>query len=244
MVIPTLNEEASLPATLISLQGAEAGEEPPEQIIVADCGSTDRTREIAEARGVRVVTGETLRSRAAALRAGAERAIEDAHPPEVLWFLHADTTPCPSWRWAIETTLADPAVVAGAFTHRFDVKRDALSRLDRLTIKSISLINRCRYRITRNYYGDQGIFVRSDAYLAAGGVPDVPLLEDVELCQRLRRLGRTRLAPHPARITTSARRFVRHGPVRQFLIDWSILAAHAVGVRPARLYHWYNREKE
>lgn len=241
VVIPTLNEEASLGATLASLSQGQ-----PEMIVVADCHSTDRTRDIATAAGTAVVTGPALRSRATALRAGADAALAlpDEQPPEVLWFLHADTIPAPGWRAAIEATLADPGVVGGAFTHRFAVRDLDIGRVDRFLIKTISLLNRCRYRITRNYYGDQGIFVRTDAYLAVGGVPAVELLEDVELCGRLRKVGHTRLAPPPSRVTTSARRFLRHGPIRQFLIDWSLLIAHSISIKPTQLYDWYNREKE
>ena len=108
-------------------------------------------------------------------------------------------------------------------------------------LERLCLTNRIRFRITKQYFGDQGIFVRTDAFAAAGGMPQVALMEDVILCRRLKRLGALRLAR--GRTVTSPRRFLRHGVLRQTAIDCVLLAAERVGLEPRRIHAWYNREK-
>jgi hypothetical protein len=96
-----------------------------------------------------------------------------------------------------------------------------------------------RSALFRAYTGDQGIFARRDAFEAAGGFPDVPLMEDVEFSRRLVRSGKTLLLP--ARITTSGRRWEASGPLRTILLMWGIRLAHRLGMSPARcaeIYGW------
>ena len=78
----------------------------------------------------------------------------------------------------------------------------------------ITGINRVRYRLTRNYYGDQGIFVRAAVFRALGGYRDLALMEDLDFTQRLRRRGRSVLITTP--LVTSGRRFLTRGPWRTF----------------------------
>jgi succinylarginine dihydrolase len=94
-----------------------------------------------------------------------------------------------------------------------------------------------RSRITGIATGDQALFVARDLYEALGGYAAIPLMEDVELCARLRRV-----AP-PAclrlRVGVSARRWERHGVVRTVLLMWALRAAYALGASPARLHRLY-----
>ena len=99
--------------------------------------------------------------------------------------------------------------------------------------------DRVRCRITHNFYGDQGIFMTASVFRRTGGFADTGLLEDVRMCRRLRRMGRLRLARRT--MYTSPRRFVRHGPLRQALLDLVLLTTERLGMRPARLYAWYNK---
>jgi hypothetical protein len=89
------------------------------------------------------------------------------------------------------------------------------------------------------YTGDQGIFVRRDAFEAIGGFPEIPLMEDVEFSRRLTRRGKTILLP--VRIATSARRWEASGPVRTILLMWGLRLAYFLGMPPARcaeIYGW------
>jgi hypothetical protein len=96
-----------------------------------------------------------------------------------------------------------------------------------------------RSRIFRAYTGDQGIFVRRDAFEAAGGFPEIPLMEDVEFSRRLVRSGRTLLLP--VRIVTSGRRWEASGPARTILLMWGLRLAHLLGMPPARCAEIYGR---
>jgi glycosyltransferase involved in cell wall biosynthesis len=130
---------------------------------------------------------------------------------DVLFFLHADSFPPPDWAALIARALDDPGVVGGAFEHRF--LEPAWS------LRVISTVNRVRYRLTRNYYGDQGIFVRRTGFGALGGYRPLSVLEDLDLSRRLRRLGRMVLIPVP--LDTSGRRFLARGPWQTFFfIVW------------------------
>jgi cellulose synthase/poly-beta-1,6-N-acetylglucosamine synthase-like glycosyltransferase len=147
------------------------------------------------------------------MNAGAEEARGD-----VLFFLHADSFPPADALVRIAAALDHPCVIGGAFEHRFAEPVWSL--------QAISAINRVRYRLTRNYYGDQGIFVRADAFRRLAGYRDLALMEDLDLSQRLKRAGRTVLVRAP--LVTSGRRFLARGPWRTFgFIVW-LLALHTL----------------
>ncbi|HST57768.1 MAG TPA: hypothetical protein VLK84_03700 [Longimicrobium sp.] len=113
----------------------------------------------------------------------------------------------------------------GTFTLRFDADHPLLR-----------LYGGCT-RLPWFRYGDQGIFIRRPVFERLGGYRELPLLEDVDLLRRMRRSGRLAVVHRP--VTTSARRFVERGIVRQQALNAAILLAHALGVSPARLAGWY-----
>ena len=205
LVIPTRNDAAALGRTLEHLETL-AGRGAME-VIVATAGPLDETlRQIAGRARLLAPGGST---RATLMNAGAAAA-----RGEVLWFLHADSLPPRDALALIVRAMADRRVVSGAFAHRFSESTWSLG--------AINLINRLRYRLTRNYYGDQGIFVRTEVFRAMGGYPDLALMEDLVLSQRLKRRGRTALIPTP--LYTSGRRFLSRGPWRTFaFIVWLLL---------------------
>jgi hypothetical protein len=89
-----------------------------------------------------------------------------------------------------------------------------------------------RYRVTRNWYGDQGIFVRAEAFRALGGFRELRLLEDLDFSRRLKRRGRSVLIRTPLR--TSGRRFLSRGPWRTFFLCWWLVGLHTLGVDTER----------
>ncbi|MBI2466601.1 MAG: TIGR04283 family arsenosugar biosynthesis glycosyltransferase [Candidatus Rokubacteria bacterium] len=211
VVIPARNEAACLGETLAHLAACT----PPDgaEVVVAVGGSTDGTAGIA--RGMaRLVLG-THASRAGLLNAGARAARGSA-----LLFLHADTLPPPDYVPAIEAALADPAVVGGAFDFEF---RECHWRLG-----AIAALNRLRCRLTGNFYGDQGIFVRRAAFDRIGGFPRRRLFEDLVFSQAMRCEGRTVLL-RGRRVRSSGRRFLRPDWTRPVgLITW-LLLLHTLG---------------
>lgn len=220
VVIPTLNEATELISTL------RYAAEVPEvtEIIVSDGGSDDDTVLHARAAGARVITGP--KGRGGQLRRGADRATGD-----VVILLHADTWLPADAGAAIGRVLNQPGVVAGAFSKVF---RDppCLTRGSRF---------RCRWRMRlfQFAYGDQAIFVRREALVRAGGVPDLPLMEEHYLCAALRRLGRLELAA--STVSTSARRFRQRGPLRTYLRMGKVTLWHWMGATPAELSQLYQR---
>ncbi len=236
VIIPTLQEEAVIEQTLRGL--FERGD--PATVVVADCGSRDRTTAISQQfDSVITICNAAFDSRASAMNAGAARARRECPDLDVLWFLHADSTPPERWDEAITVAMADEQVVGGAFDIRWDYT--GIDWFRRAKLRMFQAINRMRFRRTRIFFGDQGIFVRVDAFEAAGRMADVSLLEDVLLCRRLRRLGRTRLARGVIR--TNPRRFLRYGVCRQVMLDVWLLLAERLGFHPTRLHLKYNRNR-
>lgn len=236
MVIPTRNESANvgpLIASLLATPTVHAGITLL-GVTVADCGSPDGTADRARAAGAVVVPAPRDGGRGPALREGVRDARRRHPDADVLWLLHADGHPPPTWPADLAAVLADPAVVAGAFPLRFKLRGygggRAIGPWTKHKLHFASMINRLRYRRSGIHFGDQGLFVRVAALDAAGGVPDRALMEDVELCRSLRRLGPVRLARH--RMTTSPRRFVENGVVTQLLRDWKMLRQHRRGTLP------------
>lgn len=213
VVIPTLNEASCLAGCVALARERVSPGEPPPEILVADCGSTDGTPDIAKRLGTILVTADPpLASRAAALNAGAREARAG-----VLLFLHADSEVPPGYDAEIRRLLARPRVVGGAFEFRLDGRHPGL--------RVVELVNRTRYRIWKRYYGDQGIFCTRTAFDRVGGFPDQPILEDSEFCRRLGRTGRLALSRRA--MVTSSRRFIEGGVARVFARDvriwWSEL---------------------
>lgn len=221
VVIPTLNAERSLAPCLAAL--GEAVLEPLlTEVIFADGGSADDTREIAEATGARFV--EAPKGRGPQLRAGAEAA-----RGEWLLFLHADTALSEGWTAAARRHIAAGGAKAGWFRLSFDAPGAA----PRLVAAWANLRSRLGLP-----YGDQGLLIHRALYRTVGGHPPVPLMEDVALA---RALGRARLAPLGATAVTSADKYRRNGWMRQGARNLTTLARYGLGASPEALARSYYR---
>ena len=219
VVIPALDEAPNLARLLPDLAHACPGAE----VIVVDGGSRDATAAVVTGfAGVRLVEG--TRGRARQMNAGAREARGD-----VLLFLHADTSLPAGAAAAIAQAVATPGVVGGRFDVRFDSRRRVLG--------VVAWFMNARSRASSICTGDQAIFVRHADFEAVGGYPDIPLMEDIELCRRLKSRGR--LAALRDRVTTSARKWEREGPLRTIGLMWVLRLLHFCGVAPARLHRWY-----
>jgi rSAM/selenodomain-associated transferase 2 len=225
VVIPALDEAERIEAAIrgaidrpLDRDGA------PLEVIVVDGGSSDGTAQIAAAAGVRVVRAD--RGRARQLAAGVR-----ASDGDVLLFLHADTRLPSGWQAVVRDALRDERVVGGAFRLCFD-ERSAVFRF-------IEWGARWRARLWRFPYGDQALFVRRSALEAVGGIPEVPLMEDLDLVYRLKQNGRLALLAAP--VVTSARRYRAGGPLRTMLRHWLAAAAWTLGVDRRRIAQWAGR---
>ena len=192
VIVLALNEEARLPACLAALAG-----QAPHELLVVDGGSTDRTVASARAAGARVIVSEP--GRAVRPNRGASDAAGD-----VLLFVHADTRLAPGALELVEQTLAaDPGIVGGSFTLRFD-RPGAVLRL-------FEILGDLYHCVSTSLYGDRGIFVRRGAFGALQGFRPLPFMEEYDLGRRLPRLGRVCILHRP--VVTSAREFESQGPL-------------------------------
>ncbi|MBU0479662.1 MAG: TIGR04283 family arsenosugar biosynthesis glycosyltransferase [Proteobacteria bacterium] len=217
IIIPTLNEEENLAATLKHLSS-----EPEIEIIVADGGSHDKTPMIAESFGVKVVHAPF--GRGVQQNAGAAAATGD-----ILLFLHADTLLPRHFASSLRSCLVEPGVVAGAFSLAIDLKGSAL----RLIEKGANF----RSRFLQMPYGDQAIFLRKETFTKAGGFPEIGIMEDFALVKKLRRFGKIEILEQKA--TTSGRRWREKGILKTTLINQVMVIAYLLGAPPTSLASWY-----
>ena len=219
IIVPVLDEEARIGAALAALapfraRGAE--------VIVADGGSRDRSMEIARPLADRVLVAP--RGRGSQMNAGATAASGD-----VLLFLHADVTLPPQ---------ADLLVLGGVRESfwqwgRFDVRIEGRSPL----LAVVAGLMNWRSLITGIATGDQSMFVKREAFASVGGFPDIPLMEDVALSKRLKRVSRPLCLA--ARVVASGRRFDDYGAARLVLLMWRLRLEYWLGADPAVLARRY-----
>ena len=219
IVVPVLNEAEVIEDLLHSVsplrrQGAE--------VIVVDGGSSDDTRARAHPLADQVLTAP--RGRASQMNAGAAHASRD-----ILVFLHADTR----LREDAALSMLDQMARRRAAWGRFDVRVEGRHFL----LPVIAALMNARSRLTGIATGDQAIFVRRDAFLALGGYSDIPLMEDIELSRRLKQGARPLCVAE--RVSTSGRRWEKHGFVRTILLMWRLRTAYFLGADPRRLAKRY-----
>ncbi len=219
IIVPVLNEETVLEEQLAYLSGQCASLDC--ELIIVDGGSSDATVSIAGKYGTVI---SAPRGRARQMNAGAAVASGD-----VLIFLHADTRLPDDAFAAIEHTLALPRVVGGAFRICFNCDLWPY----RLVAFSVNLRSRLRTLFT----GDQAYFMRAASFRTIGGYPDQPLMEDLEIINRLRKIGKVVLLPQY--VTTSARRHEKVGLARSVLFMWYLRTLYRCGVSPAQLQRMY-----
>ncbi len=218
VIVPTLNEQGRIGGVV------DAVRQNGVEVIVADGGSDDDTRAIAAAHGARVIIA--FRGRGPQLNAGA--ALARGHH---MLFLHADTTLPENFREIVQHTLSDPTVAVGAF--RFKLDRAGV------LFRAVELAVMARCSIFKTPYGDQAFFIRHDLFTLLKGYAPIPLMEDIDLVRRARRIGRVVIVEAPA--LTSARRWELVGVVRMTAINQACALGFAIGISPQKLTTWRNR---
>ncbi len=220
IVIPVLNEQEGINGVIAHVKALEPA---PWQVIVVDGNPAGSTLSAIRDHAVLTLRSEPGRGRQ--MNRGAAVATGDA-----LLFLHADTTLPLEALLRIRDVLSDERIAGGAF----DLGINSTRSLFRITERYVAL----RTRITRVPFGDQAIFIRRTVFERLGGFRDIPIMEDVDLMQRLRRAGLP-IAVVPEKVMTSARRWEREGILFCTFRNWSLQAAFSLGVPAERLARWY-----
>ena len=217
IIIPVLNEATIIKKTLSQLtQYSEI------EIIVVDGGSQDDTVTIAKS-SVKVIT-VSGKNRAGQMNAGANLAQSD-----ILLFLHADTQLPANFIELVSKTLNQNQIIAGAFELAIDGSG--------IPLRGIEILVKVRSRLLSLPYGDQALFISKQAFIKAGGFADLPIMEDFEFIQRVKKLGRIAIAP--AAVTTSGRRWQKLGVWQTTLINQLMIAGYYLGISPAKLSKFY-----
>ena len=217
IIIPALNEASSLPSTLRSMG-------PPNEsleIIVVDGGSTDDTVAIARDFGAKSFVGNPGRSKQ--MNAGAAVATGDT-----LLFLHADTQ-LPLGYFANVANCVDEGNIAGAFRLRIDGHEFGL--------RLVEWGANARSRLLRFPYGDQALFMRASTFFELKGYRSIPIMEDFDLVQRIRRMGAIKLLGDS--ILTSGRRWKAKGILKTLIVNQICIVAFWLGISPTQIVKFY-----
>jgi len=208
IIVPTLNEELLIAGFLQRLMRWPKLTE----IIVVDGGSNDRTQEILRSishPALRVFQEPGLRGRARQMNFGAQMAGGD-----VLLFLHVDCELPEAALLQIEKAVMDTSVIGGGFYKKYAEENTALKFYR-------GLMNVIRTKWMRNLVGTNAIFIRRKVFFELGQYPDIPLLEDVILCDRMKSNGSLAfLKPH---VIVSSRRYYHAGVWKRMWIALKIL---------------------
>jgi rSAM/selenodomain-associated transferase 2 len=224
VVVPTLDAADGLAAALGALVAA-AIDGLVREVIVSDGGSCDATLAIAEDAGARLVFGEAGRGGQLARGAAAARG-------DWLLFLHADTVLEPGWADAAARFIAAAGDRVAVFTLAFSD--------DGLAARTVAAGAMIRTRLFSSPYGDQGLLISRAHYEAIGGFADMPLFEDVDIVDRIRRRGgRRALCVLAVRATTSAERYRREGYASRVFRNLWCLTQYRFGVAPEKILAAY-----
>jgi rSAM/selenodomain-associated transferase 2/rSAM/selenodomain-associated transferase 1 len=221
VIIPVLNDTAALADLLPTLPAS-----PDVEVIVVNGGAADSDLASLTGQYRHVSLWSSPAGRGRQMNAGAVSA-------RGRWFLflHADTRLAPEFLTELQRADRNPAIVGGSF--RFQLESDAWQA------RVIEGAVRWRVRWLELAYGDQGLFVRHDVFHSVGGYREWPLMEDVDLIRRLRRVGRLHHSSVPA--ITSARRWQHDGWWRRSIQNVVCQLLFFAGVPPARVAPWYVR---
>lgn len=255
IIIPTYNEAENIGELLQQLAQVPLGENKVE-IIVVDGGSSDRTLPIinefiSKSTGTSITENphplikliSTNPGRANQMNQGAKAA-----QGEILLFLHADSHLPNNFPILITQTLNfSPPFSRGAGGDHPRLAKPTIAGAFELEIRGnlggLRLVEKFvnwRSHFLSLPYGDQAIFLRAETFWELGGFPDLPIMEDFQLVQQLKKLGR--IAIVPAKVQTSPRRWQKLGVWQTTLINQLVIIAFFLGISPQRIANFYRRQ--
>jgi len=222
IIIPVLNESKFIENVCQRIH--EMGNY--REILVVDGGSQDETCQLA-APYASVLSSR--QGRAIQMNTGAQSATG-----QILWFLHADCIPHPNSIDAIIDTIQNGHIVGGAFAYHLDA--------DGLIYRVSEGLSNYKNKIFNIFYGDMGIFIKKGIFEMMGGYQEIPLMEDIDLCLRLKKMGKTVILPQ--QIVTSARRWKKEGPIKNIIRNWLLQLGWILGISADSLAKYYHFDQE
>lgn len=223
VVVPTYNEQDLIESLIRELK------EQPIEIIVADGGSTDETLKILGDLKVTVINGP--KSRGAQMDLAARWATGD-----IFLFLHSDAKLPEGWLQKVLDTMTNFDIIAGAFSiiiNEKGIKYRVLEKFANLRAKYLKIV-----------YSDEAIFVRASDFKKVGGFKSMPLMEDLGLIRRLRKLNKPdgknyKIDVLKDKILISSRRWEKNGVIKNTIKNFYILTLYYLGVSEDKLYKIY-----
>jgi rSAM/selenodomain-associated transferase 2 len=224
IIIPVLNEATLINSVIDHLHSLEGDKEM--EIIVVDGDPEGGTLKAISRDEVKKI--KSPRGRGGQMNEGAKIA-----GGNILVFLHADTELPPKALRLIVTAMQDKRYVAGAF----DLRIKSTRPIFRLIENAASI----RSRITRIPFGDQAIFMRNNYFEALGGYKDIPLMEDVEIMQRIKKKG-DKIVILRQKALTSSRRWEVEGILHCTLRNWLLQILYLLDISPHKLSKFYRQD--
>ena len=221
IIIPVLNEAALINNTIEHLHNLEGNDKL--EIIVVDGDTEGGTlREISHDDVRKTISprgrGRQMNEGAAAASGG------------ILLFLHADTALPPDALKLIAAAMQKTTYAAGAF--------DLGIKSERFIFRVIEFAASLRSRITRIPFGDQAVFIRKDYFDVIGGYKDIPLMEDIEIMERIKKRG-DKIVILPQKTLTSSRRWEAEGILYSTIRNWLLQILYFFGISPHKLSRFY-----
>jgi rSAM/selenodomain-associated transferase 2 len=221
IIIPVINEGSTINTTIDHLEGLR-GDIPLEYIVVDGSNGGETLKKI-KLTGVSKLISRRGRSLQMNMGASVARG-------EILLFLHADTRLPEGGLDHVASVMRNTPYVGGAFDLQIASKKPLL----RLIEKTASI----RSRITRIPYGDQAIFIRRSFFQNLGGFKEIPIMEDVNIMRRIKKMKRP-IYIIRKRVRTSPRRWEQEGIIYTTLRNWSLMSLYCMGMKPEKLARFY-----
>jgi rSAM/selenodomain-associated transferase 2 len=219
IIIPVLNEEETLDKLLPYLK-TWADNYNQLEIIVSDGGSSDNTILIAKKYDASCLSA--ARGRASQMNAAAKEA-----RGQILYFLHADSTPPKHFDRTIITAI-NSGIPAGCFRLKFNISNKFLA--------FFAWFSRFNFTLCRG--GDQSLFISQSLFSSLGGFDEkYKIYEDNEFIGRIYRKASFKVLPQE--VITSARKYEHNGTVR---LQYHFAMVHFkkfAGATPESLYAYY-----
>ena len=222
IIIPTINEANNLPLLLSDLSTIHKEAE----IIIVDCGSEDKTIDIANIYGAKVYKAKE-RNRGLQLNIGAKNA-----KGEWLIFLHGDTRLTHDWFTKIKSLLKGD----NNFIYHFKFKINDKKIIYRI----LEILVNFRSQYLKQPYGDQGLIIHKSIYLKNNGFRKIPLMEDVDFIRRLRNKKDLKQLNLP--VFTSSRKWRKTNIFHQALKNWNFRRRWIKGESTKSIYSDYYKK--